>query len=475
MQKYLLEGRTVPVKKPERQTPMNKEAKNAKQKEPLTMTVLLRRNPIPFGDVRKYYYAACIGTVILLTLCFHISVVAVALRTDTCEQLSNVFIVFLLLFCITTIVGHQMRSFLGYGISAVSSLIVLLLLQFYHGTGVMIISDLPEYGEVFRDGAKSTDFWILLAKVFAVIHLLLTIVFINSTLKVKEEPALKGMNIQIQKIKDWLDKNNNSLPPGRRASDYCFFAVSMILYMSFIAYDPSMGKYDYYSLALFVAAGILIACKQTLLGAMMLASSAMIRCTMYQWRNGLIIPVAAAYSGLWIALLYLLLEAVNVRKKAKTHESPRWSLVTEKVFCWIAIVIFVANVPIHEFLSVYSGRYMVYQKDNLPLIFFLPCLIFLICYSKNLYGYLYGTFCGWWLWHSLMRATPFRNGAFFYFDSVEEHGTVGNHTTKVLMMNVKTIAIVDVVMACCMASYVLIRMIIGIRRRRCEKRQEHLG
>ena len=123
---------------------MKKESKKEKQKEPLTMAALLKRNPIPFGDVRKYYYAACIGTVALLTLCFHISVVAIALRTDNCEQLSNVFIVFLLFFCIATIVGHQMRSLLGYGITAVSSLIVLLLLQFYNGTGVVIINNLPE-------------------------------------------------------------------------------------------------------------------------------------------------------------------------------------------------------------------------------------------------------------------------------------------------------------------------------------------
>ncbi len=444
---------------------MKKEAKNAKQKEPLTLTALLRRNPIPFGDVRKYYYAACIGTVILLTLCFHISVVAIALRTDTCEQLSNVFIVFLLFFCIATIVGHQMRSFLGYGISAVSSLIVLLLLQFYHGTGVMIISDLPEYGEVFRDGAKSTDFWILLAKVIAVVHLLLTIVFINSTIKVKEEPVLKGMNVQIQKSKDWLDKNNNNLPPGRRASDYWFYALSMILYMIFIAYNPAMGKYDYYSLILFVLAGIFIACKQSFPGAMLLASSALIRCTLYQWRYGLIIPVVAAYAGLWIALLYLSLEAVAARKKAKAQESPRWSVVTKSVFCWISAVIFMAVVPIHEFLSVFSGSYMVYQKDNLPLIFFLPVLLCVAFFSNQVYSYLFASVGLVWLWHSIKRAPSIRNSGIFYFDSIPEHGTIGPHTTTVLMTLLNYVAIATLVVAVMCIIYIVCQTIILIRRR----------
>ena len=86
---------------------------------------------------------------------------------------------------------------------------------------------------MFRDGAKSTDFWILLAKAVAVIHMLLSIVFVNSTIKVKEEPPLKGMNVQIKKFKDWLDKNNNSLPPGRRASDYWFVAGSILFWMLF--------------------------------------------------------------------------------------------------------------------------------------------------------------------------------------------------------------------------------------------------
>lgn len=413
---------------------MKKEAKNAKQKEPLTMTALLRRNSVPFGDVRKYYYAACIGTVALLTLCFHISVVAIALRTDTCEQLSNVFIVFLLLFCIATIVGHQMRSLLGYGISALSSLIVLLLLQFYHGTGVMIISNLPEYGEVFRDGAKSTDFWILLAKAIAVVHLLLTFVFINSTIKVKEEPALKGMNIQIQKIKDWIDKNNNSLPAGRRASDYWFVAISVFLWMVFVAYDPTMGKFDYWSMGLLVVGCVLVFLKGTFGGAFLLTSSALVRCTMYQYRFGFCAPVVAAYIGIWVALLYLALETMRLRQLSQKEKKKTWTGILKDIFPWFAVACFVACFSMHEMTSAFSGSYMGYQKDNLPLLFFLPVMAFLVLWAGRWWGYFFGVAVFVWLGDSLRNATPLNGRKFFGFSSLEEHGEIGERTTERMMV-----------------------------------------
>ena len=394
---------------------MKKEAKNAKQKEPLTMTALLRRNLVPFGDVRKYYYAACTGTVILLTLCFHISVVAIALRTDSCEQLSNAFIVFLLLFCIATIVGHQMRSLLGYGISALSSLIVLLLLQFYHGTGVMIISNLPEYGEVFRDGAKSTDFWILLAKAIAVVHLLLTFVFINSTIKVKEEPTLKGMNVQIQKIKDWMDKNNNSLPAGRRASDYWFTAGSIFLWMIFVAYNPAMGKFDYWSMGLLIAGCVLVFLRGTFSGAFLFTASALFRCTMYQFRYGISIPVVAAYLGVWIALIYLVFETMRVRQASRKKAERAWPEVLHGIFPWFAVACFVVCFSVHEITNAFSGDFMMYQKDNLPLIFFLPVIVLLTMLTGRWWGYLNG-------------------GKFFSFPSLEEHGEIGERTTDRLMV-----------------------------------------
>lgn len=425
---------------------MKKDQKTVKTKEPITKETLLRRNPVPFGDVRKYYYVACVGTVVLLALCFHISVAAIALRTDTCVQIPNGIIAVLLICAVLAIIGHQTRTLAGYGLSAVCCLILILVMQLYNG-GLALTSDLPEYGEVFRDGAKSTDFWILLAKVIAIVHLLLSVVFINSTLTVKEEPPLKGMNIKIQKIKDWIDKHNNSLPAGRRASDYWIYAVSMILYMVFVAYDPSMGKYDYYSLILFVAAGVLIACKQTLPGAMLMASSALIRCTLYQWRNGLMMPVVAAYAGLWLSMLYYLIETVNARKNASRRACKQSVYIVNDVFCWGAIVLLILAVPIHEFLNVFSGSYMFYQKDNMPLFLFIPGMLFLALFSKEIYGYIFGAVLCVWGWSSLENATPLRNGALFYFDSMEEHGAVGEWTTTCLMAITRFVSITSLFFA----------------------------
>ncbi len=445
---------------------MKKEAKNAKQKEPLTMTALLRRNPLPFGDVRKYYYAACIGTVVLLTLCFHISVVAIALRTDPCEQLSNVFIVFLLLFCIIAIVGHQMRSLLGYGISALSSLIVLLLLQFYHGTGVMIISNLPEYGEVFRDGAKSTDFWILLAKAVAVIHLLLTVVFINSTIKVKEEPALKGMNVQIQKIKDWIDKHNNSLPPGRRPSDYWFVVVSILLWMLFVAYDTTMGKFDYWSMGLLFAGCILVFCKQTLPGATLVVCSALVRCTMYQWRFGFCTPVIVSYVGAWFALMYLALEAIIARKKCVKRKESAWTKAASDVFVWFAVVIFVLIMSPHEFLGAFSGSYMVYQKDNLPLWFFLPIVIILVLLGRQRGCFVLVSGLAYWIRDSIRNASPYSRDGLFRFESIEEHGSVGEKTTKLLNGITNTVSMASTVLCVLSILTAVVLLTIFVIRRK---------
>ena len=475
MQKYLLEGKQSP-KNPERQTPMNKEAKNAKQKEPLTLMALLRRNPIPFGDVRKYYYAACIGTVILLTLCFHISVVAIALRTDTCEQLSNVFIVFLLFFCIATIVGHQMRSFLGYGISAVSSLIVLLLLQFYHGTGVMIISDLPEYGEVFRDGAKSTDFWILLAKVLAVVHLLLTIVFVNSTLKVKEEPALKGMNVQIQKIKDWLDKNNNSLPPGRRTSDYWFVAGSVFLWMVFVAYDPTMGKYDYWSIGLLIGGGGLVAFGQTLMGSSFFCLSALIRCTMYQWRFGICIPVVSAYLGLFVAILYLFLESTRVRKNGIEGNGTKRELLANQLLVWVSVALFATIIPVHEFLSVFAGLHMSVKKDSLPLLFFIPLCAVILIRSMRIEAYIVTAASYIWLWWVLNQFTSIEKQEWFVFDCADCHGGISGITTarmNTLVSFLRKMAI-GVASTCALIG-ITGAIVLVYKKHRCVRTEEKCG
>ena len=425
---------------------MKKDQKTVKTREPITKEELLRRNPVPFGDVRKYYYIACVGTAVLLALCFHISVAAIALRTDTCVQIPNGIIAVLLICAILAIIGHQTRALAGYGLSAVCCLILILVMQLYNG-GLALTSDLPEYGEVFRDGAKSTDFWIILAKVIAVVHLLLSVVFINSTLTVKEEPPLKGMNIKIQKIKDWFDKHNNSLPAGRRGSDYWFVAVSLILWMVFVAYDPTMARYDYWSMILLALACIFVACKRTFVGAFLFTSSALIRCTMYQYRFGLCIPVVVAYLAIWGALLYLFFESDRIRRKESGTPRPIIQSVARRMCLWIAVGFAVACYPIHVFLSSFSGSYMMYQKDNLPLIFFLPLVSILLFWSRCILGYLLGAGCFIWLRDALLHASPLNGGRLFDFSSMDEHGTIGSTVTEALNRYVTAISIASTIMA----------------------------
>lgn len=444
---------------------MKKERKSAAKREPLTKEALFKHNPIPFGDVRKYYLAGKVGTVVLLALCFHISVAAIALRTDTCVQIPNGIIAVLLLCAILNIIGHYSRTIVGYALSVVVCLILVLVMQLYNG-GLMLQSDLPEYGEVFRDGAKSTDFWILLAKVLAVVHMLLSVVFINSTLTVKEEPELKGMNIKIKKFQDWLDKNNNSLPPGRRASDYWFIVAQLLCSMVFWAADPNMTKYDYYSLGALIAGCVFVACKRTLTGSFLLAVSALIRCTLYQYRLGICFPVIGAYLGFWIALLYFTMESSRNAKMTECEKAPKWFGISANVFVWIAVAFAVACIPVHEFMGVFAGSRMPFQKDNLPLIFFLPILILLAIRSKRWYAYCYSGASFVWLWFSLNRATPYKDRGFFYFESIEEHGSVGADTTDRMMSLVKGIseaAIVAAILCCCFAVLIFItrRLYLG--------------
>ncbi|MBO4325224.1 MAG: hypothetical protein J5845_07520 [Lachnospiraceae bacterium] len=425
-----------------------KEPKNQKRGgETISLAALTKVRPVPFGDVRKYYLAAKVGTVVLLALCFHVSVAAIALRTDSCEQLSTALIIMMLLAAIAVIVGHYMRSLLGYGISAAAAFLLILLLQFGNGGApVSLVSDLPEYGEVFRDGAKSTEFWILLAKVIAVVHLLLTVLFIRSTLTVTEEPPLKGMNVQIKRFTDWLDKNNNSLPPGRRATDYWFVAGSMFLYMLFVVYDTTMGQYDYYSLGCLTIGAVLIALRQTVPGAALFVASALIRCTMYQMRFGMIQPVIASYLGMCVAFLYLIIEVSGEHNNTSGRINPEWMGIISNVIGWIAVTLVVACVSVHEILNAYSGDYMGYQKDSLPLLIGIPLLSFLILRSRKWYGFLLGGVCYWWFWDTLNNATPLYGGDLFHFDSVEQHGTIAVKTTDRMMSLVKVLSVMSLVM-----------------------------
>ena len=439
---------------------MKKETKPARKREPLTVKALFKRNPVPFGDVRKYYYAACIGTVVLLALCFHVSVAAIALRTDTCVQIPNGIIAVLLICAILSIVGQQTLTIAGYALSAVCCLALVLVLQLYNG-GLMLQSDLPEYGEVFRDGAKSTDFWILLAKVFAVVHMLLSIVFINSTLTVKEEPPLKGMNIRIQQFKDWLDRNNNSMTPGRRATDYWFVAISLVLWMIPVAYEPLMATDDYILLALRVAGCVLVFLKWGAAGGMLVGLSSLISCTQYQFRFGIHRPTVAAYLGLWLAILYIFWEIYLERKRTVAEESVR-KRPERLALLWITALLLVAVTPVHEFLGSYSGGSLNYQKDNLPFLFFMPVLTFAGIYSSKWYGYLYGSVCLFWMRHVMVNAAP-GDSRLLVFDNVSEHGAIGARTTSRLMSFVTGIGYALAVLSAVLLISAILLSVFGLK------------
>lgn len=437
------------------------------KKEPFTKEVLLRRNPMPFGDTRKYYLAAKVGTVVLLTLCTYICVTAIAVRTETCEQLSNGVIVCLLGSALLVIVGHYMRSILGYGISALAGIIVVILLQTCGGTGVKLISDCPEYGEVFIKGIQSTDFWVIIAKVLALLQTVLSVVFIRSTLTLKEEPKPEGMNVQIDRFRKWLNRVNDSLMPGRRPLDYWFTAGILFCAMVFIAYNPSMGKYDYYALVLLLAGCVLIACKLVLPGALLIAPSALLRCTMYQYRFGMSIPVGAAYIGMWLALLYLLLISSRMKRETDAQPVNRILTVSESVFLWIPVALLIVLYPVHEFLNVFTGSHMTAEKDSLPLLFFLPLLIMIAARSRRWYGYLFMAAYYLWCWNALRRSTPRVDNKLVFFDCADCHGSIGAHTTDVLMAIVDVCAVAVVVMAVlcvCMAFVILV-----LRRAKHEK------
>ena len=451
---------------------MKRDLPHISKKEPITFAMLCKRRPVPFGDVRKYYYLACVGTVALLALCFHISVAAIALRTDACSQISNGIIVVLLTLAVLAMAAHQMRSYLGYGLSACASLAVFAIMQFSNGTGVVFVSDLPEYGEVFRDGIKSTEFWILLIKVIAVIHLIMSIVFIKSTYTVTEEPPLKGMNIKIQQFKDWLDKNNNSRLPGRIASDYWIVSISVVLWMMFVAYDITMGKYDYWSMGLILAGCILVACKQTQNGAFLLVASALIRCTMYQFRFGICIPVVAAYAGLWVALVYLFVETCFLSSKEEKPIQKRWVNRSKDILFWLSVVVFIAIVPIHEFLNAFSGSRMIYQKDNLPLVFFLPLVSIILLKRGTWRDGVFAAISFFWLWDSMKHASPYNDGRLLDFDDLIEHGTIRFTVTSRFEGYVNMIAIAALILAGLLLAYSALNLIFCVMERKTIHEEE---
>ena len=107
---------------------------------------------------------------------------------------------------------------------------------------------------------------------------------------------------------------------------------------------------------------------------------------------------------------------------------------------------------------------MVYQKDNLPLIFFLPMMVFLALMTRRWWGYLFATAGFVWLWDSIKHATPLYGGRFFSFPSLEEHGQIGERTTARMMdvANGLSVALIVVAVVCVCISVV---MMLFVRRK----------
>lgn len=466
-----------------------KEKKQEKSQEPISREMLLRRNPRPFGDVRKYYYAGMIGAVVLLAVCFYISFAAIVLRTDSCVQIPNGIIVVLLLCALLSIVGHYSRTIAGYGLSAVMCLIIVLVLQLYNG-GIMLKSNLPNYGEVVREGIKGTDFWLLLAKALAVVHMLLSVVFINSTLKVKEEPPVKGMNIKIQKFREWFAKKDAVTSLGWRPTEFWMACACVILWMLVAQNNPfETGKYDYIAMFFVLLGAALVFVGKVYIGALCQVYGFLTCCTMYQLRFGWSIPTVGAYAGAWLSLLFLVIEAYRRRKSVKESA---WSFrlgsrfiiripvfpeltsgerklsVLRAVCVTVTISIAVFMFPIHEFLSGFSGSYMNQQKDNLPLYFFLPLVMLACVWGGTALGYLSAGVVAVLLYDAISDVST-KGTRLFLFNSTEQHGFIGEALTN--RMN-GFIFFVE----CLILLYFVLCMITAVcfARRRYERTEEKL-
>ena len=381
---------------------MKKQTKKEEPKLVLTKEVILRRNPMPFGDVRKYYLAAKVGTVVLLALLVYISYAAVLARTEFINQISNPAIVLLLLFSVAAIIGLYSRTICGYAIMAVSSLILLLILQYMNGTGVIYDAKSLSYGEYFTKGIQSMAFWVILAKVLSVLQFALAMVFICSTIKVTEEPPAVGMNEKIQKFREWLSKHNDSIKDGRRPLDYLYIGVSALLYILYFVGDGSMVTEDYFALTSFVIGVVLIVFRLTLLGAVFGCYSALIRCILYQFRFGWILSVIAAYLGLWVAILYMAF--ASAKKKRNTDmELVGRSAVLQDILMWLTVIIGIFSFSIHQVCGdfVHEFFYLSEVKDYLPVIFFVPIIAFLLIRSRQWYGYLCASVSYLGIWYVL--------------------------------------------------------------------------
>lgn len=427
-----------------------KEKKKQESREPVSQEMLLRRNPVPFGDVRKYYYVGIIGTTVLLAVCFYICFAAIVLRTDSCVQIPNGVIVVLLLCALLSIAGHYSRTLAGYGLSAVTCLVIVLVLQFYNG-GIMLKSNLPDYGEVVREGIKGIDFWILLVKAMAVVHMLLSVVFINSTMKVKEEPPVKGMNIKIQKLREWFAKKDTVTSLGWRPTEFWIACICLILWMLVAQANPFItNKYDHIAMLSILLGSVLVFIGKAYFGALCFMEGFLTCGAMYQLRFGWSVPTAGAYIGVWLAFIFIVLEAFKRRKAAKnktwdirigTHfgiqisvepqeeVDNKWDLGLRKISEFCAVVVVFSMLPIHEFLSSFSGSYMNQAKDNLPYYFFLPLVMLVCAWGGTAMGYFCSAVISILLYDSLQEvSTKFTE--MFRFDSIEQHGKIGEVLTE---------------------------------------------
>lgn len=438
----------------------------------LTKERIFRKNEIPFGDVRKYYLAMKAGTVVLFALLFYISFAAVFARTEYKEQISDMLIATMLLFSIASIIGHYSRTILGYGITAVSSVVVFICLQYSNGVGIVFDTGSLSYGEYFIKGIQSMAFWVILSKVLAVLHLALSIVFIISTIKVTEEPPATGMNVKIQRFQEWLSTNNDSLEDGRRPLDYWFAAASILLYMGYIAADRTMLLYDYFSLALFVAGMVLIASRKTLIGAFCCCCSALLRCNLYQYRFGYILPVIVAYLGMWLAILYLAFASAKKRRKVVLYEG-RTSVLLNDILMWGAVAVGVLCFSFHQILGdfVHETLFFMGVKDNLPIFFFVPIISVLLARSRQWYGYFCASALYLFLWNTF-RQIPDNSADNPLLDCI---GTCQQYTEGVLHSATSYMKIIT------MASSVLcficgvVTVVLMIRRRRHGSEEQSLG
>lgn len=384
---------------------MKKQTKKETPKFVLSKENLLRRNPIPFGDVRKYYLAMKIGTVVLFALLFYMSFAAVLTRTEYKVQISNVVIGCLLLLSLASVIGLYSRTILGYGITVVASVIIFVLLQYSNGTGIAFDAESLFYGEKFIKGIQSMAFWIILSKVLSVLQMALAIVFIRSTIKVTEEPPVTGMNVKIQKFSEWLSKHNDSLKDGRRPLDYVFIVASVLLYIGYFVGDSTMMTYDYCSLAFFIVGIVLVVLRQVLPGAFFFCCSALLRCNLYQYRFGYILPVIAAYLGMWLAVLYMAFASAKKRRAIRINNERKWIYYSCELLMWESVAIGVLCFSIHQVIEGYvrESIFLMDQKDNLPFFFFVPIVAFLMLRGGEWYGYFCASASYLFLWYTLRQ------------------------------------------------------------------------